>query len=235
MTLDIILLALISYFIIKKLLSQFGKFDETDKDRKDIINIFKQGRCGSCKTSKQEKDEVINSIVSVIKDEAKEVKARRQSTKTPLDKQLDEIFAKITDMDKEKFLQGAEDCFEMVISSFTKKFPEVFGKLVSKAISDGMKKEISKLDKKKKNYNVTIVAIPKKEIISAKIVNKNAFIEVLFTSKQIMYKEDFNSKLIEGDKEKIQTISEIWTFKKDLGNEDPNWIVIETKSPKLKK
>ena len=49
-------------------------------------------------------------------------------------------------------------------------------------------------------------------------------------SKQINYIADKEQKIIEGTKEEIAEITDIWTFKKDVKSPNPNWLVSATSS-----
>jgi predicted lipid-binding transport protein (Tim44 family) len=59
-------------------------------------------------------------------------------------------------------------------------------------------------------------------------LENNASIVIKFVSKQINYICDKEEKIIEGKKDEINEITDIWTFKKDLTSPNPNWIINST-------
>lgn len=240
MTFDLILLAIIVVFLFLKLKNQFGKIDESDEERRKIIETFKKqqksgGCCGGSRMNigikmpnieqfKREKTK------ETPKEEIKEAKiVKNKEKKSPLGKTLDKIFEKCEGANEKSFMHGAETAFEMIVASLSNKDSKTLDKLLSKNMAEEFKREIVKMDKKNQKMSATIVSIPKKEIKSAKTVGKFAHIDVLFESEQIIFIEDKNKKIVSGTKDEIKTISEIWTFKKDLNSENPNWIITGTR------
>ena len=53
---------------------------------------------------------------------------------------------------------------------------------------------------------------------------------VKIISKQINYISDKEQKIIEGKKDEISEIIDVWTFKKDVKSPNPNWLVSATSS-----
>jgi len=62
------------------------------------------------------------------------------------------------------------------------------------------------------------------------LIENQASIVVKIISKQINYIADKEQKIIEGTKEEIAEITDIWTFKKDVKSPNPNWLVSATSS-----
>ena len=77
--------------------------------------------------------------------------------------------------------------------------------------------------KKSQNLDITIIGIKNAEIISANLKSNVANISVRFKSEQVQVLKDLKGKIVEGDNNQILTIDEIWSFSKNLKNNDPNW------------
>jgi predicted lipid-binding transport protein (Tim44 family) len=58
----------------------------------------------------------------------------------------------------------------------------------------------------------------------------SSLLKCSITSKQINYVSDKEQKIIEGKKDEISEINDIWTFKKDIKSPNPNWLVSATSS-----
>ena len=242
MTFDLILLAIIVIFLFLRLKNQFGKIDESDEERKKIIETFKKQQQKDGEPRGGSKMKTVIKMPNIeqfkrekTKEESKEEKkvvdaVKQEEDNSPLGKTLKKIFEKCKDTNKKSFLYGAESAFEMVVASLSNSDFVTLNKLLSKNMASEFKKEIEKMDKKNQKMSATIVSIPKEEIVSAKIVGKFAHIDVLFESEQIIFISDKTGKVTSGNKEDIKTVSEVWTFKKDLTSEDPNWIVTGTKA-----
>jgi hypothetical protein len=60
---------------------------------------------------------------------------------------------------------------------------------------------------------------------------RTAYVSVEFKSKQITALVDADGKIIEGDANAIVDVVDIWTFARDTRARDPNWALVETRSP----
>jgi len=241
MAFDIVLLAIVVFFLFVRLKNQFGKVDETDEERKQIIEKFKQQSNSCCQAKEKAKTgiKILNldnfkrekndkNIVEVASNKEKDSSVVADK-KTALESTLDEIFEK-SDIDKNYFLHGAELAFEMIVDSISKKDFETLKSLLSINIFEEFKNQIEAMSKKGKNMNATVIKIPNKKILSAKIKDKLAYIDVLFESEQVIFVSNNKGELISGSKKDIENIEEIWTFKKDLSDKNPNWVVVGTRA-----
>jgi len=87
-------------------------------------------------------------------------------------------------------------------------------------------------DRQTKNHilNTKIVAIDESKIIAAETVKNYVAITVKFISRQINYITDQEGKVLEGSKEEVNSVSDVWTFKKDNRSKNPNWFISATTS-----
>ena len=53
----------------------------------------------------------------------------------------------------------------------------------------------------------------------------------LLAGSQVMVGFIEGFRIIEGDPQHVETITDIWTFARDSANRDPNWTLVETRSP----
>jgi predicted lipid-binding transport protein (Tim44 family) len=62
-------------------------------------------------------------------------------------------------------------------------------------------------------------------------INKNeANITVKFISEQVNLLKNSKGEVIEGDPNFIETVTDVWTFTKNLKNFDPTWALSSTKN-----
>ena len=74
------------------------------------------------------------------------------------------------------------------------------------------------------------ICFDKADIIKAKVDSKNnALISVEFVSEQVNVLRDKDNKIIEGDENYIQTITDVWTFERALDAKTLNWVLVSTK------
>ena len=68
------------------------------------------------------------------------------------------------------------------------------------------------------------------EITKAEITaDETAHITVRFVSEQVNILRDSDGKVVEGDENYIQNITDVWTFERALSSATPNWILVSTK------
>jgi predicted lipid-binding transport protein (Tim44 family) len=57
-----------------------------------------------------------------------------------------------------------------------------------------------------------------------------AEVSVRFQSEQVNIVKDRDGKVIEGDRDHVESVTDIWTFARDTGSSDPNWTLVSTSS-----
>jgi predicted lipid-binding transport protein (Tim44 family) len=232
---DIIFFAAIALYIFFKLKSQLGKIDEEEKRqieeriakrREEILNRDRQmaeqmQHAGQSSTqSKQPSNQVLE-----IKDEVSE------KIFSTLDETTKENLINILQTCKisaEFFVNGASSAFEMIIKAFATSDLETLKFLLSEKIYQGFETAINQRKAANQTLTTNVISIQKVEIVSAAKFENIATVAVKFLSKQINYITDHDGKVIQGRKDQISEITDIWTFKKDLTKNDPNWIVVAT-------
>jgi predicted lipid-binding transport protein (Tim44 family) len=76
-----------------------------------------------------------------------------------------------------------------------------------------------------------LVNIDAAEIVMAEIRGTFARLTVRFTSEQSNLLRDAQDNVIEGDPGTTEKIVDLWTFERDTRSSDPNWALVETRSP----
>ena len=225
---DLIILAIITAYIFYRLSKNLGKIDEEEKQeihkkllerKKQIEDILNRVQQNSPTRNQPEK------IIGASSTTQKEFDDLNQATQDNLTK----IF-EVCNVNYEFFMNGAKMAFEMVINAFSKDDIETLKNLLSEKILQGFSLAIE--DRKAKEIKLTtnLISIDKAEILSAMLIENQASIVVKIVSKQINYISDKEQKIIEGKKDEISEITDIWTFKKDVKSPNPNWLVSATSS-----
>lgn len=221
---DIIFFAAIALFVVLKLREQLGKISDGEKEQitKQIKNRQERILKLQNKITEQMNSTTSNDFAQSLK-ENKVLKNIDSATK----KSLEEILKK-ANLSFEFFLEGAKSAFEMTLKAFSENDKETLKFLLSEKIYQGFEKSIQERQSQNKKLNTNLISIEKSEIISASIQNNLAFISIKFTSKQINYFTDEKGEIIDGKKDNISQLTDIWTFKKDLSDENPNWKISAT-------
>lgn len=145
---------------------------------------------------------------------------------SPLDQELE----KIPDFNKDKFLAGAKRAFEIIITAFAKSDSETLHSLVATKLV----KKFDEILTQRKTDGITaetdLIGFSSVEITDAKINKSNlAKITVKFVSEQVNLLKDKFDKVIQGDENFVQNITDIWTFERNLNSTNPNWLLTSTK------
>jgi predicted lipid-binding transport protein (Tim44 family) len=223
---DIIFFAAIAFFIFYKLNKQLGKVDEEEKKNIELKVVAAR--------------EKILEAQQVIKQQKQQssfaIEADNQASEkilNSLDVATKEIFNNIlnrTNISAEFFVNGVKSAFEMILKAFASADLETLKFLLSDKIFKGFESAIIQRKLAEKTLITNLISIEKAEIISALIFENNASVAIKIVSKQINYIIDSKGQTVEGKKDEINEITDIWTFKKDINSANPNWVVSTTGS-----
>lgn len=223
---DIIFLALLTFYIFFKLSQHLGKIDEEEKK-----NI--QEKIALVKKMQKQAEEVILKQEKIV---------GSASTLTKQTVEDDEIIKNLDEKSQENlknilrlcnitpsfFLHGAKSAFEMVIKAFATADLNILKDLLSDNIYNNFAAAINQRKAEGQVLTTNLIAIEKSEISSALLFENQASIVVKFISKQINYISNKNGEIITGKKDEISEINDVWTFKKDINSENPNWTISAT-------
>ena len=65
---------------------------------------------------------------------------------------------------------------------------------------------------------------------SVEVQSGRAVVAVRFQSEQVNLVKNKDGKVVEGDRDHVESVTDIWTFARDTTSRDPNWMLIATRS-----
>ena len=218
---DIIFFALLAFYVFFKLNKELGKIDE-DQVKQMEEKLSKAGFFGGFGSRKS--DDAKQQIIE-IKNQIEETIPQNLDEDT---KQNLLTILRSCNITTDFFLDGAKAAFEIVIKAFSNDDLASLKGLLSEKIYEGFESVIN--SRKEKNINLTtnIISIDQAEIFSAMMIGNIASVSVRFVSRQINYVADADGNVIEGKKDEIFQLTDVWTFKKDVTSNNPNWSIIST-------
>lgn len=151
---------------------------------------------------------------------------------TPVDEELSEMdktLAEIPNFNKLRFVDSAQNAFQVITEAFNKGDVETLEMLVNKNILKKFQEVIDKRNKEGITAETDFICFDKVEIVNAVISGDKAKISVEFVSEQVNVLRDADGSVLEGDENFIQNITDVWTFEKALTSATPNWILVSTK------
>ena len=118
--------------------------------------------------------------------------------------------------DKELFLKSSEKAVTIILDYFSNENLDFLKNLLTDNMYKTFEKHINENKENKIRYKTVVLSIVSKEIVD--IADYDTKIRVKFSMEQFNYVEDYDGNLISGSKDKVQNISEIWTFVKSQNN-----------------
>ncbi|MBP3545589.1 MAG: Tim44 domain-containing protein [Alphaproteobacteria bacterium] len=154
-----------------------------------------------------------------------ELKAETKETN-----ETEAILQQIPNFNRTTFLSGAQRAFEMIVTSFAKGEIDILKALIGKTLFKKFEDIINQRREEGITAETDFIGFNSVEIVSAKIdKNNKAKIAVRFVSEQANVLRNAEGNIIEGDENFIQTITDIWTFERNINSTTPNWMLVSTK------
>ncbi len=133
--------------------------------------------------------------------------------------------------DLDGFLGGAKSAFTMIIEAFARGDRDALKPLLADDVFRGFDAVIAEREDKGETHELQIVAVPTAEVAGAVMRGRVARVGVRFVSQQVGVFKDKDGAVIDGDPSEVAEVEDVWTFERDTANADPNWELVETRSP----
>jgi predicted lipid-binding transport protein (Tim44 family) len=143
---------------------------------------------------------------------------------------LDAVLKADPNFDARGFGGGAKAAYEMIVQAYAKGDKKTLKNFLAKDVLDGFTSAIADRESRSETSETTFVSIDKSDIVGADMRDKFAHITVNFKSKLIRVTRDKTGAVVDGSAEKIEDVTDIWTFARDVSVQDPNWKLVATES-----
>ena len=222
---DIILFAMIAVFLVLRLRGVLGR---RDGHQGDFTDVFKQ----ASEKKKQDNGEEIDNIISldpeaVNIDDQPDVEPDPQ---TPLQTRLNIIASADRDFDSEEFISGARIAFEYILGAYAGGDAKALKPMLSADVFANFDVSIREREEAGQIMEETLIGISKVELVEAEMEDTVAQITVKFVSDQVHALSDRDGNVVDGDPDKIVSVTDFWTFARDTCSRDPNWSLAATRS-----
>jgi len=145
---------------------------------------------------------------------------RQAENKTTISENLD-------DNEKKQFLKGAEIAYESILVSFAKGKKEKLKTLLTKDIFNNFEQAIDNRNKENIKSELTFIGFKESKVEKFEKIKDEFFSTVKIVCEIISVKKDKNEVIIEGDPDKIKTVTDYWKFSKSVSSKNPNWFLAE--------
>lgn len=218
---DIILLAMVAGFIALRLRSVLGRRMGHHQKQPDLP-AEKPGR------GAEANDDNVIPLPDQARREAEVMKAADDS---PLGAALTQIKLADRSFEVVPFLDGAKGAYEMIVTAYANGDRDTLKTFLSDDVYGSFERAISDREAKEHTHETTVVAMKEAELIDAELKGKTAEITVKFVSDLVDVTRDSDGRVIDGDPNQIDSVTDIWTFARDVSAQDPNWTLVATRVP----
>jgi len=135
--------------------------------------------------------------------------------------------AQANQFNETSFLKGAKTAYEMIVNAFANGDKKTLKDLVDPEIYKNFISVIDERLSKKIKNDFIFIGIKKAKI--EEVTNQDTLysVKVRFISEIISSTKDETGKIIDGNNNEIQTVNDVWIFRKDLNSEDLTWYLKE--------
>jgi predicted lipid-binding transport protein (Tim44 family) len=133
--------------------------------------------------------------------------------------------------DLQQFLGGARAAFEMIVEAYAAGDKSTLRPLLADDVYAGFERAIDQRQAAGNSLATQLTAVPAPEVVGAEMRGRNARLTVRFKSEQINVVRNAQGKVLEGEPQTAEDVVDLWTFERDTTSPDPNWTLVETRTP----
>jgi predicted lipid-binding transport protein (Tim44 family) len=126
------------------------------------------------------------------------------------------------------FVQGAKTAYELVLEAYAKGDKPALKPLLSKELLDSFAAAIDTRSANGETMTFRFVGVKQADIRRALLQGNKALIDVAFVAEMISATVGKTGETLDGDAKAIRTVTDLWTFERDVTARDPNWKLIAT-------
>jgi predicted lipid-binding transport protein (Tim44 family) len=217
--LDIIFFAMVAAFLILRLRSVLGRKTGHEPKPRDTL------------TRGRREEEVPGRVIELPDRNPKSPAIEAVATDDKVGAGLTQIQLADSGFDPETFLGGARSAFEMIVHAFATGDTGTLRSLLSDEVLASFQAAIKTRLEKGETLETTVVSIKSAEILEASLQGRVANLTLKFVTEQINVTRDTAGNAVEGDPNRVSEVTDLWTFARDMRSRDPNWKLVETRSP----
>lgn len=128
------------------------------------------------------------------------------------------------------FLQGARGAYEMILMGFEKGELDTIRPFISDEVFEVFSTVVQQREERGLTVKAEFIGISELAIHDTEFddVSKEGEISVRFVGELSYVIENAEGEIVEGNPNAIKKQKDVWTFARDLGSNDPNWLLIAT-------
>lgn len=219
--LDIVLLAMVAGFLIYRLRSVLGRRTGSEKPRPDPFQAGEPAARQATATPPRQLPD---------RGAAEQKAVATAEPSGPIADGLRQIAGADAAFTADWFIAGARKAFAEIVEAFAKGDLAALRPLLNDDVYANFAAAIEARNRAGETHETTLVGVKSADILEARLNGRIAYITVKFVSDQVNVTRNRAAEVIEGDPVRVVTITDIWTFARDIRSRDPNWSLVATRS-----
>jgi predicted lipid-binding transport protein (Tim44 family) len=130
--------------------------------------------------------------------------------------------------DVARFLEGAQGAYRVILEAFWKGDRQELAALVADEVRETFETAIAEREAAGHKLDNRLVAIERAAIEDARLDGRTAEIDVRFDAFVVAVTRNVEGELVAGSLSDAIPTHDVWTFRRTLGSQDPNWMLVET-------
>jgi predicted lipid-binding transport protein (Tim44 family) len=217
--LDIVFFAMLAIFLGLRLRNVLGRRTGLEKRRPDPFKPADPA------------PQPADNVLRLPERDRKALESLSGDADTPLARGVQAIKQADPSFDEAAFVGGARGAFEMIVTAFAKGDVGTLRPLLADGVFDNFKRAIDDRVGRGETLETTLIGITAAELVDADLDGTTAKVTIRFVSEQVNVTKAADGKTVDGDPNRVVTITDIWTFARDVRSSDPNWALVETRAP----
>ena len=144
---------------------------------------------------------------------------------------LTELREKDSSFSDTDFINGSKEAFSWIVEAFSKGEVSKLEPLLSEPLFNGFKQAIEQREADQLSLETNIVSIKSAQIHNVTVKQDQVNITVEYVTDQIKSTRNAKDEIVDGDPDTIETVTDLWTFNRNIKSKNPNWTLVKTETP----
>lgn len=143
---------------------------------------------------------------------------------------LRQLLATDRNFDAGRFMEGAEAAYRMILEAYWKGDRDTLRDLCDDDSYDAFAEAITAREARGETLDNRLVGIDSAKITAVELNRGEARVTVRYHADISAVTRDADGKLIAGSMSDAAQADDLWTFRRQIGSNDPNWVLDEAES-----
>jgi len=130
----------------------------------------------------------------------------------------------------EEFLYGARSAYEMILMAYEEGDRETLRSLLTPDVYQAFETVIADREEKGLKVEARFIGLRDLRVEDLKMdsATQEADVTIRFVGEMVTAVRDAENRVVEGDPNEIRRQTDVWTFSRRMGVDDPNWLLSAT-------